>query len=98
MEYDFGYDRMAKKDTCGWPWLICWGSIVSPKVLGVKLGCCSNACKGAKMITLLLSSFLNTKMKGFSFSFWYCIFFFFLSIFLYSIMPSSIVQGNKWEP
>ncbi len=28
-------------DTCGWPWLVCWGSIVNPKILRLKFsGCC----------------------------------------------------------
>lgn len=25
---------------CGWPWLICWRSIVDPKILGLRLGYC----------------------------------------------------------
>ena len=35
-EYDFRKNRMAKTNTYGWPWLVCWESIVDPKNIGTK--------------------------------------------------------------
>ena len=34
-EYNYGYDRMAKKNTCGWPWLVCWESMTLISLLRI---------------------------------------------------------------
>ena len=39
--------------TCGWPWLMCWGSKAYPKILGLRLGWCSSCSEVAENMLIL---------------------------------------------